>query len=713
MASCLILEGVSAREYDFSISSELYPDLIAIMSDESFAANDFAGSKGYVIADGDELYFENGDPAKFWGVGVTFSRNEPVSFPPTKDRAEEFAKKLKLYGFNLVRFVGIDNSLRPLCKYWQQKGEFGGEMMDRLDYLISMLVENGIYYSFSINNSSLCPLESLDNSPVNTHPKPWKRYHGLRLIYPEMLSTQVGWISDFFSHKNSYTGKTYAEDPANVYFSTVNEDSVWDVYFRGGKYLSSKDREWLDKNFNNWKIGHLANVANDQRGSGAEGESFQKEALLALNLWKPKWLLSLPEKKIIYTYLTELDSALIISVRGKLKDLGYRGLITATNNWYGYGALHNVVEHGDYVEMHGYFDHPVSWKGDQSRFSGKSFLKDQIGKEWLTRLGMKDWSFPLSKSIRSALINKPLIIGEWNHAAWSPYAYEGPFLIYSFSSMQGYSGVVSHTWFPYPASKNGADVQADAFAVSENPILLRLNPVFSAGWFNECLLESNNEKILPLGDSVNGYIEKVFDVGLGSDLNIPVEQGFESRVRVEKPKFKTMSGGGLKEGIIENSEPGSVMVNPRNGILRFEGSCVLGAAFSEPGTTVFSNGISVKMEKKGGVAAVALDKRDVGFSADLLIALVGSPVIQKEEYIGHWSLFRLPAGVSVSAGEVRARLGLPKTESCPVIHWLGDHDDGDGVYARYLEGGVCELEIISDNGAWIRIKENELMVSMH
>lgn len=657
-----------------------------------------AGSRGAVRADGDRIVFEDGTPALFWGIGVTFTTSGTTMFPPPKEEAEAFAKLVKAYGFNLVRFVGIDNSLRPLCAQWQRTGAFGGPIMDRLDYLIAMLRKHGIYYSFSINNSALCPLDALPTAVRNRHPAPWRRYHGVRLVHPAMRQQQIDWIASLFEHHNPYTDTTYAKDPANVYVAAVNEDSIWDVYFRNGKYLSASDKTVLNEDFKRW--------------GGARG--FERNSL---DLWKPRGRLSPEDRRAVYAYLMYLDSRLVVALKQRLRALGYRGLITATNNWYGYGALETAVRHGDFVEVHGYFDHPRG-RGAASRITGRSFLRARNLDEYWSELATRDWSFPLPKATRSAVAGKPLIVGEWNHAAWSPYAYEGPLLMYGYGATQGYSGLVAHTWFPYPASRTGPDVAVDAFAVATNPTFLRLSPVLAAAWRMQCLGPAPATHEISLGATTEELVDRAFAVSLNADPAVPFTRDrFLRRTRVSFPPHSPASGARPSEPQPTGAPPADLRgpkitfeTSPTGGSLVMRGRCFFGAAFSgEDGGAADFRGYPMRMDSRGALALVALDGKRPSQSQDLLIAVTGSPGAARSP--SRALPFRLAKGAEIAEGGVSAAIPLPGP-SCPKM--IGRFDSPSAGTARLTasDGGVCLLQIRSDRGVWARIRGGVAAVSL-
>lgn len=80
-----------------------YPDRMPI--DISFAFGDEkpAGKHGFCHADGDDLRFEDGTLAKFWGVNFNGGANFPEH-----DYARKVARRLAMAGVNIVRFHQLD-----------------------------------------------------------------------------------------------------------------------------------------------------------------------------------------------------------------------------------------------------------------------------------------------------------------------------------------------------------------------------------------------------------------------------------------------------------------------------------------------------------------------------------------------------------------------------------------------------------------------------
>ena len=116
--------------------------------DLRFVYNDApAGKHGFVHAEGRDLVFEDGTPARFWGTNF----NGAANFPEF-DYAEKVARRLAKIGCNIVRFHQLDSEWHTPNIFQFTKGkrldrttELDPESMKRLDYLIYCLKREGIY----------------------------------------------------------------------------------------------------------------------------------------------------------------------------------------------------------------------------------------------------------------------------------------------------------------------------------------------------------------------------------------------------------------------------------------------------------------------------------------------------------------------------------------------------------------------------------------
>jgi len=215
-----------------------------------------AGKHGGVRMVGDHFEFADQTPVKFWGVNLA-----NTACAPEKPQAEFTAARFAKFGVNAVRlhkFTGAG---------WEGIGDENDATqmtpagLDRLDYFAGELAKRGVYYGWS--------------HTYHFRPKPGNKDR--LLAYDEIVKNSGGdtyglinWAEDcqdlliesvvnLLRHKNPYTGKTYAEDPALAYIELQNEDDIF-FYTTGGlfdkfptykKKLMERYAVWLQEKYHN------------------------------------------------------------------------------------------------------------------------------------------------------------------------------------------------------------------------------------------------------------------------------------------------------------------------------------------------------------------------------------------------------------------------------------------------------------------------------
>lgn len=177
-----------------------------------------AGKFGHVRAEGDQFVTDAG-PIRFWGVNLCFE----ACFP-SREEAERLAQRLASFGFNVVRLHHMDS-----YSIWGKspnKTIIDPEKLDQLDYLIYQLKQNGIYVNINLHVSRW-----LDEKEGFPHRDRRPRYDkGLGNFEPRMIELQKKYARDLLTHRNPYTGMTYAEDPAVAFVEISNEDALYTVW---------------------------------------------------------------------------------------------------------------------------------------------------------------------------------------------------------------------------------------------------------------------------------------------------------------------------------------------------------------------------------------------------------------------------------------------------------------------------------------------------
>src|SRR5690606_24619063 len=136
-------------------------------------------------------------------------------------------------------------------------------------------------------------------------------------------------------------------DPANIYVSAANEDSIFHPFFRDFETLDDRHKALLDEQFLSFLTSRYGtvNAAIDAWNDSGEGlcaplkhKGDRKEAPIVLGATDLASACLLRRRDTI-DHLVAVDGHAARVIRETLYDLGYRGLFSATNSWSGYGAL--------------------------------------------------------------------------------------------------------------------------------------------------------------------------------------------------------------------------------------------------------------------------------------------------------------------------------------------------------------------------------------
>ena len=194
-----------------------------------------AGAEGFVQVAGDRFVLsESGRPIRFWGTNLCFAGN----FPP-HDVAERMAARLASLGINCVRFHHADSAPFPRG-IWEGQGwgdfpheELSPEALERLDYLVAQLKQNGVYVNFNLHVSR--QYGTKDGFPAVGEGETLTSYgKGMDLFYPRAIEEQKRYARMLLRHVNAYTGNAYAEEPAVAIVEINNEDGLIREWAGGG-----------------------------------------------------------------------------------------------------------------------------------------------------------------------------------------------------------------------------------------------------------------------------------------------------------------------------------------------------------------------------------------------------------------------------------------------------------------------------------------------
>lgn len=192
-----------------------------------------AGARGPVRTTSDgHLELGDGTPIRFVGVTMITS-----SCFPDSASAIGIAARLRKLGVNLVRFAYFDyhnangaSMLAPATR----SDTLSASQMKRLDWFIHKLAENGIYSHLVLKSR---------NAPRADDGVPgWATTYNsgqmLQFFSEPMRAMQQRVLSKFLSHRNQYSLRRYADDPAVALITITDQASPW--YFWTIDYMNER-----------------------------------------------------------------------------------------------------------------------------------------------------------------------------------------------------------------------------------------------------------------------------------------------------------------------------------------------------------------------------------------------------------------------------------------------------------------------------------------
>jgi len=415
-----------------------------------------AGIHGYLKRDEKgNFVFEDGTVAKFWGVVGPLC--------PNKSDAEYLAKRLSKYGFNLIRM----HNLRSELTDWYQPdntNELNKSKLDRLDYFISQLKKEGIYVQFVMWYGN--KFKEKDGI------KDWNKDFGLnsQTLYFDKATQDfyIEFLKKIFTHKNSYTGLTYAEDPVICQVQIVNENNM---FFYSLQNLPPTYLIDLKHLFINWVKEKYKNQEKLYENWFVKGSPFEMGENIDDFMLLPIWnLANVSENKIkrakdqaLFYY--QLQTDFYKRVERTLREIGYKGMICGTP-WQAPGWLNEVDLYSnfqvDFISKHTYWDHGKGgWHISVVEFENKPMIKNFERSMLLAGF--------------NRIYSRPFMITEWNCVYPNEFVLEAVPVMASYASLQGWNGLTHFAvgdvdWTGY---------LSEMFGIASNPMYWCLEPVGS------------------------------------------------------------------------------------------------------------------------------------------------------------------------------------------------------------------------------------------
>lgn len=395
------------------IRTPAYPDKMPV--DISFVFEDEkpAGKHGFIKPEGDHFIFEDGTPARFWGVNFNGGANFPEH-----DYAEKVARRLAQTGCNIVRFHQLDAEWDTPNIYQYTKGKrlyttrkLDPVSMDHLDYLIHCLKEEGIYIYFDMmtyrNFKEGDGFEHSDELGDSAKPH--------SIFNRRMIELQKEFCDQIWNRMNPYTGLLYKDDPAFVMVEITNECDMFGTVpakYGNSPYYNEQYKalfgEWCKKN-------HIE----------YDWQNWDRKTTDDIN----------------FAFKMEYTKAYYREMYDYMRSLGVKIPITGTN--WPHAQPGNVLaqEEMDFTDGHHYY-YNWGWGeeekiGDNHQINGMPYVMQNLG------------------VMRHH--DKPFFCSEWDMPWPNPYRAEGPIYYAAVTALQNWSGMAIHT-YAYDSYKTQFDI---------------------------------------------------------------------------------------------------------------------------------------------------------------------------------------------------------------------------------------------------------------
>jgi len=332
---------------------------------------------------------------------------------PDHQLADEVAVRLARIGYNSVRIHHHD---RYITTEEAGRTVLDAEKMDRLDYFLAALIKNGIYINTDLFVSRK-PVKWRDLGIDRDGEAENYAQKALMTFHPPAYSNWCAYTKAFLTHKNPYTGRTLAEEPALACLVLVNEGRF--VY----PYHELPKTKAFQKRWRKW----ITERRNADPGCYPELKDISVYPKIE---WRDQKG-NIPQA--IADFSADLERDFVRRAKDFLRnELKCPVLVSNQNNAAPYAALNVAREEVyDYSDMHFYRGTP---KGGGPQQKKPPF---EYGRENLF-LPVFDQmvTYPYLR-----LLDKPFTISELNFPAPNPYRGAGGLKTGALSALQDWSGI--------------------------------------------------------------------------------------------------------------------------------------------------------------------------------------------------------------------------------------------------------------------------------
>ncbi len=236
-----------------------------------------AGKFGHVRLGTDGHFYVGAQRIRFWGMNM--SADNCFLY---KSDAPKVALRLAKAGINVVRFHHMDADWSSVSLIDYKSGtsrRLNPEALDLFDYLFAQMKRVGIYANINLlvqrrffaSDGLPVDIESLSNV---------KDQHVVGCFYQPLIDLQKEYARQLLTHRNSYTGLTYAQDPAVAFVEINNENGLVHGFLDGVvDRIPALFQQDLQRQWNEWLLARYGNTANLRQAWGERSEPFGPELI--------------------------------------------------------------------------------------------------------------------------------------------------------------------------------------------------------------------------------------------------------------------------------------------------------------------------------------------------------------------------------------------------------------------------------------------------
>lgn len=361
---------------------------------------------------------------------------------PSHAEADEYAEQLRMHGYNLARFHFVELLLMQGA---HGDFDFNAEQVDRFHYFLHALSQRGIGWIFD-------GLTSWNGALGDVGPNRWRRAHNLKaeLYYdPAAFKHWARLVTEIYGARSKYSGKRLIDDPALYAMVLVNEGGL-------NPLVNEQPLPAMDAEFRKWLTARQGSGAKTATAWGRDTEPLEQ-----VQLPRREWKAS-PRMADVQRFYAEREADLYQRMAAHLRGMGYRGLLTAYDNWY---TLQDIATRRQLplVAVHSYHDHPSDFTRRGSTIQQSSSLQGGLAY--------------VRDAASSRYWGKPFALTEYDQPFWNKWRFESGLAMGAYAAFQQWDVLCRHTNGPIEFSTSGVGQWRQVI----QPFAAGIDPVARAG----------------------------------------------------------------------------------------------------------------------------------------------------------------------------------------------------------------------------------------